>query len=67
MASKMYDVAVKTGSYTDKTGATKNRYENIGVCLTSVISNPPNAPSAPREYEKFISLLQVFFSLHPAI
>ena len=33
MASKLYDVAVKTGSYTDKTGATKNRYENIGVMM----------------------------------
>ena len=27
---KMYDLAVKTGSYTNSQGETKNRYENIG-------------------------------------
>jgi len=31
--AKLYDVAVKTGSYTDNSGATKNRYENIGVMM----------------------------------
>ena len=31
--AKLYDVAVKTGSYTDKSGATKGRYENIGVMM----------------------------------
>lgn len=35
MASKMYDVAVKTGSYTDQSGATKGRYENIGIMMES--------------------------------
>lgn len=29
MATKKYDVAVKTGSY-EKDGETKNRYENVG-------------------------------------
>lgn len=33
MAKKLYDVAVKTGSYTDASGQTKGRYENIGVML----------------------------------
>lgn len=33
MARKLYDLAVKTGSYTDSQGQTKNRYENIGVVL----------------------------------
>lgn len=33
MAKKLYDLAVKTGSYTDSSGSTKNRYENIGFVL----------------------------------
>lgn len=33
MAKKLYDVAVKTGSYTDRDGNTKNRYDNVGVVL----------------------------------
>jgi len=36
MASKkIKDLAVKTGSYTDRDGATKNRYENIGALFKS--------------------------------
>lgn len=31
MAKKLYDVAVKTGSYEDKNGDEKGRYENIGT------------------------------------
>lgn len=31
--SKIYDVVVKTGTYTDGQGQQKNRYENIGVVL----------------------------------
>jgi len=34
MASrKIKDLAVKTGSYTDRNGETKNRYENIGSLM----------------------------------
>lgn len=33
MAKKLYDAAVKTGSYTDNTGTQRNRYENIGVVM----------------------------------
>lgn len=33
MAKKLYDVSVKTGSYTNNQGETKNRYENIGVMM----------------------------------
>lgn len=33
MAKKLYDVSVKTGSYTDGSGQTKGRYENIGVMM----------------------------------
>ena len=36
MASKkIKDLAVKTGSYQDRDGATKNRYENIGALFKS--------------------------------
>ena len=33
MAKRKFDLAVKTGSYVDNTGATKNRYQNIGVVM----------------------------------
>jgi hypothetical protein len=33
MATKKYDAAVKTGSYTDATGAQKGRYTNIGIVM----------------------------------
>lgn len=33
MATKLYDVCVKTGSYTNAQGEQKNRYENIGTVM----------------------------------
>jgi hypothetical protein len=33
MATKKYDAAVKTGSYTDAQGNQKGRYENIGTVM----------------------------------
>lgn len=33
MSNKLFDVAVKTGTYTDSQGQEKGRYENIGVVL----------------------------------
>lgn len=33
MTKKLYDLAVKTGSYTDSQGNDKGRYENIGAML----------------------------------
>ena len=33
MPKKIKDLAVKTGSYTDRNGETKNRYENVGSIL----------------------------------
>ena len=33
MAKKLYDLTVKTGEYTDSSGATKGRYENIGSVM----------------------------------
>jgi len=31
--TKKYDIAVKTGSYQDNQGQTKNRYQNIGAVM----------------------------------
>jgi hypothetical protein len=31
--SKKYDLSVKTGEYTDSSGATKGRYQNVGVMM----------------------------------
>lgn len=33
MATKKYDVAVVTGSYTDSNGNKKNRYQNVGAVI----------------------------------
>jgi hypothetical protein len=33
MTKKLYDLAVKTGSYTDGQGNEKGRYENIGAMM----------------------------------
>ena len=33
MAHKIYDIAVKTGSYTDREGQEKGRWENIGAVM----------------------------------
>lgn len=33
MATKKYDLAVKTGEYQDREGNTKGRYENIGAIM----------------------------------
>ena len=35
MAKKLYEMAVKAGSYTNANGDTKNRYVNIGVVMQS--------------------------------
>lgn len=32
-ARRVYDLAVVVGSYTDRTGQQKNRYQNIGVVM----------------------------------
>lgn len=33
MANKLYDVAIKTGEYTNNQGQKKSRYENVGVIM----------------------------------
>lgn len=32
-ATKLYDLAVKTGEYTDQSGQQKGRYENVGAVM----------------------------------
>lgn len=33
MAKKLYDLAVKTGSYTNNNGETKGRWQNVGAVM----------------------------------
>lgn len=33
MAKKLYDLAVKTGSYTNNSGETKGRWQNVGALM----------------------------------
>lgn len=33
MAKKLYDLAVKTGSYTNNAGETKGRWQNVGALM----------------------------------
>lgn len=33
MTKKIYDLAVKTGEYTNRDGETKGRYQNVGAIL----------------------------------
>lgn len=56
--TKKYDLAVKTGSYQDNTGATKNRYQNIGAVMQGdngpfILLDPLiNLAAVPREAGK---------------
>lgn len=53
--TKKYDIAVKTGSYQDGQGQTKNRYMNIGAVMQGdngpfILLDPMvNLAAAPRE------------------
>lgn len=53
--TKKYDIAVKTGSYQDNQGQTKNRYMNIGAVMQGdngpfILLDPMvNLAAAPRE------------------
>lgn len=53
--SKKYDVAVVTGKYTDNTGASKNRYMNIGAVMQGdngpflLLDPMVNLAAVPRE------------------
>lgn len=53
--TKKYDLAVKTGSYQDNQGQTKNRYQNIGAVMQGdngpfILLDPLiNLAAVPRE------------------
>lgn len=53
--TKKYDIAVKTGSYQDNQGQTKNRYMNIGAVMQGdngpflLLDPMVNLAAAPRE------------------
>ena len=53
--TKKYDIAVKTGSYQDGQGQTKNRYMNIGAVMQGdngpflLLDPMVNLAAAPRE------------------
>lgn len=64
--TKKYDLAVKTGSYQDNQGQTKNRYQNIGAVMQG--DNGPfllldpliNLAAVPREPGKDRVLVSCF-------
>jgi hypothetical protein len=67
MAKRLKDLAVKTGSYTDATGATKNRYQNIGVMMEGndggsyLLLDPLiNLAAVPREAGKDRIMVSMF-------
>lgn len=67
MARKKYDMAVKTGSYTDRDGKQKNRYQNIGVIMQSddgghyaLIDPLINLAAVPREQGKDRVMVSLF-------
>lgn len=39
MSSKVYDICVKTGEYTDRNGQTKGRWKNVGAVMRGSDNN----------------------------
>lgn len=67
MAKRKYDLAVKVGSYVDNTGATKNRYHNIGVVMQgddggfyALLDPLVNLAAVPREAGKDRVMVSMF-------
>lgn len=66
MARKKYDLAVKTGSYVDRDGKTKNRYQNIGVVMQgdngfyALLDPLINLAAVPREEGKDRVMVSMF-------
>jgi hypothetical protein len=66
MARKKYDLAVKTGSYTDRDGKKKNRYQNIGVVMQgddgfyALLDPLINLAAVPREDGKDRVMVSMF-------
>ncbi len=67
MATRKYDLAVKTGSYTDRDGKQKNRYQNIGVIMQgddgghyALLDPLINLAAVPREAGKDRVMVSMF-------
>lgn len=67
MAKKLYDLAVKVGSYVDNTGKEKNRYQNLGVVLEGKDGpflllnryfNPAGVPCDPSKDSIIVSMFK---------
>lgn len=67
MAKRKFDMAVKTGSYTDREGKQKNRYQNIGVIMQgddgghyALLDPLINLAAVPREAGKDRVMVSLF-------
>lgn len=67
MAKRKFDMAVKVGQYQDQSGATKNRYQNIGVIMQgddgghyALIDPLINLAAVPREAGKDRVMVSLF-------
>lgn len=67
MPTKKYDLAVKTGSYVDREGKQKNRYQNIGVVMQgddgghyALLDPLINLAAVPREPGKDRVMVSMF-------
>lgn len=67
MPKKKFDLAVVTGKYTDQTGQSKNRYQNIGVVIQAddgghymLIDPLINLAAVPREPGKDRIMVSMF-------
>jgi single-stranded DNA-binding protein len=67
MARKKFDLAVKTGSYTDRDGKQKSRYQNIGVVMQgddgghyALLDPLINLAAVPREPGKDRVMVSMF-------
>jgi len=67
MAKKLYDLAVKVGSYVDRDGKEKNRYQNLGVVLEGKDGpflllnryfNPAGVPCDPSKDSILVSMFK---------
>lgn len=65
MVKKLYDAAVKVGSYVDNSGREKGRYQNVGVVLEGKYGpyllmnryfNPAGVPCNPDKDSIIVSL-----------
>ena len=66
MAQKLYDVVVKTGSYTNGQGEQKNRYENVGSVMQGdngqfmILKRTFNPAGVPNPENKDSVILSMF-------